>query len=38
MPCGRPRLGGIALIFANLLDVLESAKAWDGGKMIPAMP
>jgi hypothetical protein len=27
MPCGHPRLGGIALIFANSRDVLESAKA-----------
>jgi hypothetical protein len=38
MPCGHPRLGGIALIFANSRDVLESAKTWDGSKMIPAMP
>jgi diguanylate cyclase (GGDEF)-like protein len=32
-----PTCGGSLYIYANSRDVLESAKAWNGGKIIPAM-
>jgi diguanylate cyclase (GGDEF)-like protein len=32
-----PACGGSLYIYANSRDVLESAKAWNGGKMMPAM-
>jgi diguanylate cyclase (GGDEF)-like protein len=32
-----PACGGNLYIYANSRDVLESAKAWNGGKMMPAM-
>jgi diguanylate cyclase (GGDEF)-like protein len=32
-----PTCGGSLYIYANSRDVLESAKAWNGGKMMPAM-
>src|SRR5216683_1778500 len=32
-----PGCGGSLYIYANSRDVLESAKAWNGGKMMPAM-
>ena len=32
-----PDCGGSLYIYANSRDVLESAKAWNGGKMMPAM-
>jgi diguanylate cyclase (GGDEF)-like protein len=32
-----PACAGSLYIYANSRDVLESAKAWNGGKMLPAM-
>ena len=32
-----PTCAGSLYIYANSRDVLESAKAWNGGKMMPAM-
>jgi HAMP domain-containing protein len=32
-----PTCGGSLYIYANSRDVLESAKAWNGGKIMPAM-
>ena len=32
-----PTCGGSLYIYANSRDVLESARAWNGGKMMPAM-
>jgi GAF domain-containing protein/HAMP domain-containing protein len=32
-----PTCGGSLYIYANSRDVLESAKAWNGGRMMPAM-
>jgi diguanylate cyclase (GGDEF)-like protein len=32
-----PTCGGSLYVYANSRDVLESAKAWNGGKIMPAM-